>query len=300
MKKRYFLLAAMIIGLVTAFIFIPKESSRPTLINPTLQESQREENGLDETEIQMNEPQPIPEGEPAENEQVQLPDRITEAIQNTLQFFRKETQVVAIGDSLTQGVGDETERGGYVGIIERTINWDRDIAEFSNFGKRGSRSDQLLSRLNNDEEMVSALAKADMILVTIGANDIMQVVKENITNLTIKQFVEERQVFERNLEEIINRLHELNPDSQIYLIGFYNPFERYFQDIEELQMIADAWNDTTNTLADQHENITYIPTDDLFHESEVNLLAEDNFHPNYNGYHLIAGRVLEYITNEES
>ncbi|MBO1511153.1 hypothetical protein [Metabacillus bambusae] len=37
----------------------------------------------------------------------------------------------------------------------------------------------------------------------------------------------------------------------------------------------------------------YIPTSDLFSDSDIELLADDYFHPNTTGYKLMAKRILE-------
>lgn len=209
-----------------------------------------------------------------------------------------ETHIVAIGDSLTQGVGDETDGGGYVGILDRSINEYAPIAEIDNLGKRGNRSDQLLHRLD-DEEITASIQDANMILITIGANDIMQVAKENILNLELNDFIEERVHYEQRLHQILDHIKNLNQTANIYLIGFYNPFEQYFRDIKELNMIVDAYNQTGIDIAKQEKNVMFIPIIDLFRDPNAELFAEDNFHPNYQGYRRIAERVLEYITMPE-
>lgn len=227
---------------------------------------------------------------------VELPEKITTAFEEKLNLFHQKN-IVTIGDSLTQGVGDQTKRGGYVGILERTINANKNNTTFLNFGKRGLRSEQLIKRLE-EEEITSALSSADIILITVGANDIMQVAKENIMDLNLSDFIEERLVYEQNLEIIVEKIRQISPKSDIYFIGFYNPFEQYFQDIEELEQIVDLWNTTTKKITEENEDMTFIPIDDLFHTGD--LMADDHFHPNYNGYHVIAERVLAYISNEAS
>lgn len=226
----------------------------------------------------------------------ELPEKITTVFEEKINRFHNKN-IVAIGDSLTQGVGDQTKRGGYVGIIERTMNENHNNTLFFNFGKRGLRSEQLMKRLE-EEEITSTLSTADIILITVGANDIMQVAKENILDLNLSDFTRERAVYEQNLRTIVEKMRKISPTSEIYFIGFYNPFEQYFQEIEELKQIVDIWNETTRKIAEENEAITYIPVDDLFHTG--NLMADDHFHPNYNGYHVIAERVLEYISNEAS
>lgn len=206
--------------------------------------------------------------------------------------------IVAIGDSLTYGVGDVSGTGGYVGLLEQSINKERETAIFKNFGVPGNRTDQLLKRLDQTE-IQAAIDEADLILITIGANDIMQIAKENITNLQLDEFIAERERYEERLRESIDKIKKINTDAEIYLLGIYNPFEKYFHEIVELNMITEAWNDTGSSIAQETEKVTFVPIIDLFADKEENLFAKDNFHPNYNGYLLISERVLEYISNKE-
>lgn len=222
-------------------------------------------------------------------------EKVREMIEGAITFFSQDKKMVSIGDSLTQGVGDETESGGYVGILNHTFEDNHMNISIENFGKRGNRTDQLLTRLEN-EEISSAIKDADIVLITIGANDIMKVVRNNYTNLNIEPFQEEKIKYIERLTAIFYKINELNPDTQIYLIGFYNPFERYFGDIEQLDMILNDWNQAGETVTEEFENVYYIPTEDLFSNSTINLLAEDNFHPNTSGYKLMAQRVLEYLS----
>ena len=222
-------------------------------------------------------------------------EKVREMIEGAITFFSQDKKMVSIGDSLTEGVGDETESGGYVGILNHTFEDNHMNISIENFGKRGNRTDQLLARLENDE-VSSAIKDADIVLITIGANDIMKVVRSNYTNLNIEPFQEEKIKYIERLTAIFYKINELNPDTQIYLIGFYNPFERYFGDIEQLDMILNDWNHAGETVTEEFENVYYIPTEDLFSNSTINLLAEDNFHPNTSGYKLMAQRVLEYLS----
>lgn len=227
--------------------------------------------------------------------------KVREVVEIALDFFKKDQKIVAIGDSLTEGIGDETKNGGYVGILNHTFEDNNLNITVENFGKKGNRSDQLLKRLEK-EEIASAIKEADMVLITIGANDIMNVLKSNFMNVTMEPFQEERLKYIERLRAIFNKISDLNPDTQIYLIGFYNPFERHFGEIKELGMIIENWNDDGKSLAEEYDNVTYIPTKDLFSNSNVDLLAEDEFHPNSSGYKLMAQRVLEYLkkSNEET
>jgi lysophospholipase L1-like esterase len=227
--------------------------------------------------------------------------KVREVVEVALDFFKKDQKIVSIGDSLTEGIGDETENGGYVGILNHTFEDNNLNITVENFGKKGNRSDQLLKRLEK-EDITSAIKEADIVLITIGANDIMKVLKSNIMNVSMEPFQEERVKYIERLTAIFNKINELNPDTQIYLIGFYNPFERYFGEIKELDMIIENWNSAGKSLSEEYDNVRYIPIKDLFSNSTIDLLAEDEFHPNTSGYKLMAKRVLEYLkeSNEET
>ena len=227
-----------------------------------------------------------------------IKEKIREVVEGTIRLFREDLKIVAIGDSLTQGVGDETESGGFVGILDHTFEDNKLNVTIENYGKRGNRTDQLLKRLEN-KDIASSIGKADTVLITIGSNDIMKVVKSNFTNLTLEPFQKEKEEYSKRLTAILHKINELNPDTQIYLIGFYNPFERPFGDIEELGMIVNNWNDVGRSVTEEFENVDYIPIADLFVQSDIELLDDDHFHPNTSGYKLIAQRILENL-NEMS
>ncbi|WP_087973702.1 SGNH/GDSL hydrolase family protein [Oceanobacillus rekensis] len=299
MKRKWIYMIALFLIIGIAFIYFMTGTDSSIPDSATKLEVAEKEAALEEQvkiEKEEEKAEKRNETETEETEQRAFPQIVTEAVQGTVDFFTKrETHIVAIGDSLTHGVGDETEQHGYVGILDRTINGHKQIAHIDNFGKRGNRTDHLLMRLE-DDEIASSISDSDIVLMTIGANDIMQVVKENFTNLVMEDFVFERDGYEERLREIFDEILRLNPNTEIYLLGFYNPFKQYFDDIEELDLIVETWNTTGNDVASDYENATYIPTDDLFTDETAELFSDDNFHPNYEGYYRIAERVLEYIT----
>lgn len=209
-------------------------------------------------------------------------------------FANKDTHVVAIGDSLTQGVGDTTNSGGYVGVLDEIVNDDQKTATFDNFGHAGDRTDQLLKRMK-DPRVQTSLKRADIVLITVGANDIMKILRDNITDLNYKDFKKEQPAYEERLTTIFDNLSNLNDSAEIYLVGFYNPFEQYFADVPELDQIVEDWNSIGEKVTSTEAQFHYIPTKDLFDKAEKDLFYEDNFHPNNDGYEKMAERVLNYI-----
>src|SRR5690606_390590 len=227
MKKKsiliFILIITMIILLVTFFFQKDSKESEQNTPLSSIDQSETVTESLQDSKQEAMETEEFGEG-------------VRKAVREALQFFKKDTHIVAIGDSLTQGVGDETGNGGYVGILEEKLVADNYQVSIDNFGKRGNRTDQLLKRLDN-EEIVRSIEKADIVLITIGANDIMKIVKDNFMNLTEEPFMEERDPYGERLAQILARISSMNDEAKIYLLGFYNPFERYFSDIEALHQI---------------------------------------------------------------
>lgn len=302
MKKAVYILMLLILIISVGRILI---NSGATDDAPQDEQTQRDEEETIASSRQEqaadDEAKELASDEQTDDESIgeQLKEVIVDTIKDSLTYFNNnKSHIVAIGDSLTRGVGDTTEGGGYVGILERTINneGERNVT-IDHFGKRGSRSDQLYKRLD-EPEITAAIGDADMVLITIGANDIMKVLKDNVTNLTMEPFNAEQKHYKKRLQAIIDKIQSVNAHADIYLIGFYNPFEQYFQHIEELDTIVNNWNDVSANIAAENDAVTFIPTADLFVDSDVALFADDHFHPNYLGYYRIARRVLEYITEE--
>lgn len=214
-----------------------------------------------------------------------------------IDFISQPFQIVSVGDSLTQGVGDSTNRGGYVPYLKEYLEKEKGIteAEIINYGVKGNRTSQLISKLKTDE-VKDSLTTADMVLITIGGNDVMKVVKENFSTLELELFETEKKQFEKNLRTIIELIREVNPSGTIVLIGLYNPFYEWFPDVEEMDIIMQNWNMTSRTILTDYERAYFVDIADIFQESEENLLYTDYFHPNDLGYEKIAVRIYETLT----
>lgn len=225
------------------------------------------------------------------------------AVKNNIRF-------VAIGDSLTEGVGDETASGGYVPLVASTLEeaFSINSIEIENYGVAGDRSTQILKRINEQQEIQDDIASAEIISVTVGGNDLMKVIQNNILGLSVEKFEKPGEKYQANLTKLLTTIRQLNSTAPIYVLGIYNPYYIYFPEITEMQTIIDQWNTRTQAVVEQEERMYFVPINDLIYQgiisdeeaSEVpdadtlnelrnNAIYEgDNFHPNYNGYQLIA------------
>ncbi|MFJ7636908.1 SGNH/GDSL hydrolase family protein [Peribacillus sp. NPDC097206] len=216
-------------------------------------------------------------------------------------FFPDPVQIVSIGDSLTQGVGDSKDNGGYLPYLQKNLEKEPSITsvEMINHGVRGNRTDQLLKRLDKSR-VQEDIEQADSIVVTIGGNDIMRVFKQNFSNLELNQFDSAKIGYEKRLRQILDKVRSENQQAQIYLVGVYNPFSKWFADFYELDEIMNDWNDSGKKIITEYDSAYFIEIDDIFQNSKEDLLyTEDYFHPNDRGYELIAERIynnMEVLT----
>ena len=233
-------------------------------------------------------------------------------------------RISAVGDSLTEGIGDTTHTGGYVPLIQTDLseNFPIEVVQADNFGKSGDRSDQILKRIKKNDEMRESIEKADVILLTVGGNDLMKVITSQIFNkISLKKFVTPREKYQKQLEKLYTEIRTINPDAPIYQLGIYNPFYKSFSEIVEMQEIVDFWNEGRREFVEGQENAYFVPINDEIYNGlpdpvEVTdstaevatkdlindlISEEDSFHPNNLGYQIISNafRAKMESTKEE-
>ena len=221
---------------------------------------------------------------------------------------------VALGDSLTQGVGDTTNQGGFVPLVAQSLtNEEGYQVDVKNFGVAGNTSNQILKRMKEQAEIADALSKADLMTLTVGGNDLRKVILDNITSLKISTFKKPSVAYSKRLVEIIELARKDNPDLPIYVLGIYNPFYLNFPEMTDMQTIVDNWNQTTQDTIAKFDKVYFVPINDLLYQGIdgqegivqtsgdekkiINdaLYQEDNFHPNNTGYEIMKRAVLEKI-----
>ena len=244
------------------------------------------------------------------------------------QTVKSETKEVirytAIGDSLTEGIGDLTNSGGFVPLVANDLQEQYHLngVQTDNFGKNGDRSDQILKRIKKNKDIQKGLASADLITLTVGGNDLMKVIKGDVFRLTKDSFKKPLKSYQKEVEKLLTEIRKYNEEAPIYVLGIYNPFYLYFPDITEMQEIVDTWNDGTKEIVTAEKNAYFIPINDLLykgvgdqvgivsseatatssseHDIKNNALyEEDHFHPNNLGYQIMASAVRDEMAKTQ-
>ena len=200
--------------------------------------------------------------------------------------------LVGIGDSLTRGIGDETSEGYFQKVRNHLADTLQQEVTATNLAVSGATTDDLLKVLAG-KGAVHSLELADIILLTIGANDLSPGMM-NISGDVLAEFEADPQTFVDAVEEILDKLGEINPDAQIYWVGLYNPFG-HIEQLKEVSKFIINWNHALEQVAIAYPNAKVIPAYDLFLDNEKDYLSIDQYHPNQIGYQAMADRVSEAI-----
>ncbi|MGG2106863.1 GDSL-type esterase/lipase family protein [Lysinibacillus pakistanensis] len=205
----------------------------------------------------------------------------------------KQLHYLALGDSLTDGVGDEYSKDGFVGRLTDSLQAWPSISdvEVDNRGKRGRRSDQLLKLVKKghyDEE----LQNAQLISLTMGGNDVMKVVRQDLFNLKRDAFDKELLAYKERYSKIVAGIRAKNPTVPLLLIGFYNPFSIVTNEANEFDTIITEWNNVIKDIASEDTNACYVSVEDLFDSNKELVYHTDFFHPNAKGYEKMTERIL--------
>jgi lysophospholipase L1-like esterase len=208
-------------------------------------------------------------------------------------------EIVALGDSLTKGTGDRTGVG-YVGYMKEKLAevTGKPVFVLNNLGVNGYRTEQLLADLNDKPSVAETLKKADIIVFTIGGNDLFKYVREELditaANLDPEELFKSIPEPAERLQQILKRINEINPTATIVYMGLFNPF----LDLDETRATSLAiarWNDTAFEFIHTYPNMILVPTADLFQTNLMNYLYTDHFHPNQEGYQRMADRAVQAL-----
>ena len=242
-------------------------------------------------------------------------------ISDKIRSVKKEkVTYVAIGDSLTQGVGDSSNQGGFVPVLSQALesdfNWQ---VTPRNYGIAGNTSNQILKRMQEKKDIKRDLKKAKLMTLTVGGNDVIHVIMDNITNLNVNIFSKAAVDYQKRLRQIIELARKENKTLPIYITGIYNPFYLNFPEMTEMQTIVDNWNQSTEDVCKEYDNVYFVPVNDLLYkgidgkggvtssdetsqsakssQGSLNdaLFEDDHFHPNNTGYQIMSDAILKRI-----
>jgi lysophospholipase L1-like esterase len=237
---------------------------------------------------------------------------------------KDKIQILALGDSLTKGVGDDKGEG-YVGKVKKLLEAEAEKPVYVwNFAVNGATTSDMLADISKPTSL-DYISQADIILFTIGGNDLNRAATREaeatpdptsaagaptpVPSVTGGSGVDAlpdeiqfdfedlaRQLPEAvsRLNSIIDKLADMNPKALIVYVSLYHPFAEFDPDRRGAEWIG-RWNNEAFQASTRHSNVTVVPTYDLFQNHWQELLYSDHFHPNGDAYEKIALRVAQVL-----
>lgn len=200
--------------------------------------------------------------------------------------------IVALGDSLTRGIGDSSGYG-YIGrFVDRLKTSTDKSVSIANLAVSGAKTIHLMEQLQNTGVQYT-ISQADLIVLTIGGNDLNPGF-EQLAEIELSEYAPDVEQFTSNVRTILDSLRAINESAHIYWLSLYNPFEE-IEGLDKSSEIINDWNSALQNVSFDYDNVFIIPTFDLFQTKTKQLLSQDHFHPNDQGYQLIAERLLQKV-----
>jgi lysophospholipase L1-like esterase len=221
-----------------------------------------------------------------------------------------KVHVVAIGDSVTAGTNCNCTPFPDLYATELADRYDV-RAYVQNDGTGGETSSDVVDDLTSDPAERDDIAQADIVVVTIGANDFGPHYNDVVTGACgggdhLACVQDELGQLQDNLNAIVQRIHRLRggAPTAVLLTGYWNVFEDGDVAASSMSTQGRADSDTltvaTNRIIEGVADATQSTYVDLYTpfkgadgtQDPTNLLAADGDHPNGAGHKLIADALL--------
>ena len=210
----------------------------------------------------------------------------------------KVINLVALGDSITHGIGDPAKNGYIDGVKIKLEEIQKTPVKVSNFAIPRYSTDKVLEQLQ-DKKINAQIKKANYIILYIGTNDFRKSANHQFNPLDVKKINEGKITFTSNLNKILEIIRKDNSVAPIFVLGLYQPYVEYSNHNEILTTIKD-WNNGIVKVAGHFDRTYYVATLDLFQDKPKSTYFSDSLHPNPAGYKLIANRLSEKVLKEMS
>lgn len=215
---------------------------------------------------------------------------------------------VALGDSLAAGQNPYGEISyGYSDLVANYLRRNKLLDFYTkDFAKSGDKIEDLKMKLENNQTITvdgkdyhikTALREADLVTISIGANDFIK--HFSLTNLNLDQFTSEK--LKQYVDEVLDQLDPLFQELKQYakknvlVLGYYNPLPRMTEDYADLIKELFAYADQGYLNICNKYGFHYIPLYQKFAGHKDYLPNPIDIHPNLDGYQVIANQIIDYL-----
>jgi lysophospholipase L1-like esterase len=205
---------------------------------------------------------------------------------------KEQFDYVALGDSLAAGrTPYGVDQDGYVDLLASRFEQSQYNVELNNYGVSGYRTTHILSELFDPTNgkytgLRDSIRSAELVTIDIGANDLLAQLPEIQANPALAPTVI-KGIGER-LFTILSEIDKINPDTTVYVMGYYNPFPHLPEQQQALMPLLDAFNQTIQSVASMTGDI-FVPTANVIEKHEKEYLPNPaDIHLDIEGYQVVA------------
>jgi len=197
-------------------------------------------------------------------------------------------RVVVLGDSVARGAGDEKGLGlpGWLHHdLRATANG---AASTLNLGINGGRTLNV-ARLLRQPRARSSIAQADLVVMSIGGNDLYGDSLARLLTTLWPWYQRERTL--SKVASLVAQVRQINPGARIYILGLYNPYEASGAG-RWIDVQVNLWDGALIQRLAAMRGVTVIRIADVLARAD-RLSPIDHFHPGTLGYAAIARRIAD-------
>lgn len=210
--------------------------------------------------------------------------------------------LVALGDSVPRGTGSDAVP--YPEVLRRDLEPANPGVRLTNLGVDGATAADLADALGTDATTRSAVAGADVVLVTAGANDLVPTLDaylsggcdDDCTTTAVTSAA-------ASLRAALTRISDLAPHARVLVTSYWNVFEDGDTARSDVGQKALDWSDEVTRAANAafcaaatRAGAQCVDTYSLFKgdgtKNPTSLLAPDGDHPDQRGHDAIATALL--------
>lgn len=253
---------------------------------------------------------------------------------------KQKIKYAALGDSIATGYAlpDYTKSGGsanaYTTLVKNTLPeiYGGAEVEYTSLSVNGLTTDGLYNKLKSNPDVIK---NADIITVSIGSNDILNVfnsiINKNLSgidtsvfddagsaealkgayeqmNIIKNEFIGNAELngvcdaYIQKLSRLYALIRDISPNAQVYFTNIYNPFGKSALFGMNMFDLADPYIKKMNSAFNSSEGYYVADVYSAFASSGANVTnVQDDFksfdpHPNINGHKIISAAVIEKIS----
>ncbi len=218
-----------------------------------------------------------------------------------------------LGDSIASGYGLENALDSYGALIAKEKHYD-----LTNNAVPGHKTSDLLWVVCHDETAIKNIREADLINISIGGNDILNLLAEAQKDLSVLLDIAQKaenseyiktalSTAQANLTNVCAEIRSLNPDAPIILQTLYNPIyahPTYKNFAPVIEKLVPVFLSMLQSVSREFSNIFIADVYSVFAQyyaeaSDFSVIQNDGIHPSVKGHQLIAQVITEEINKLE-